>query len=74
MKKLVLFAVVAIAISLASCGDNKAKEEAAAKAKADSIAAVEAQVAAEAAAKAQADSIAQVQALADSLAAATVKK
>ncbi|MDR1092320.1 MAG: hypothetical protein LBL79_14725 [Prevotella sp.] len=70
MKKLVLFAVVAVAISLASCGDNKAKEEAAAKAQADSIAAVEAQ----AAAKAQADSIAQAQAIADSLAAAAVKK
>ena len=59
MKKLVLFAVVAVAISLASCGDNKAKEEAAA----------------DAAAKAQADSLAKVQALADSLAkAAPVKK
>ena len=57
MKKLVLFAVAAIAISFASC-NNKAAEEAAAKAKADSLAAVEAQVAAEAAAKAQADSIA----------------
>ena len=73
MKKLVLFAVVAVAISLASCGDNKAKEEAAAKAAADSIAQVEAQAAQEAAAKAAADSTAQAQALADSIAAVAKK-
>ena len=58
MKKLVLFAVAVIAISFASCGNNKAAEEAKAKATADSIAAVEAAAAAEAQTKAVEDSIA----------------
>lgn len=73
MKKLVLFAVVAVAISFASCGGNKVNAEEEAKRVADSIAAVEAQAAADAAAKATTDSLAQVQALADSLANAEKK-
>lgn len=74
MKKLVLFAVVAIAVSFASCG-NKPTPEEIEKAKQDSIAKVDslAKVEAEAAAAAlQADSLAAAQAQADSLAA--VKK
>ncbi|MDR2948397.1 MAG: hypothetical protein ACK5KL_09645 [Dysgonomonas sp.] len=74
MKKLVLFAVAVVAISFASCGNNKAAEEAKAKATADSIAAVEAAAQAEAQAKATADSIAAVaKAAADSLANAVKK-
>lgn len=47
MKKLVLFAVAAMALSFASCG-NKAAAEAEAQRIADSIAAVEAEAAAKA--------------------------
>ncbi|MBD8390049.1 hypothetical protein [Dysgonomonas sp. BGC7] len=73
MKKLVLFAVAVVAISLASCGDNKAKLEAEQKRIQDSIAAVEAEAAAQAAAaQATADSIAKI--AADSIAALSEKK
>ncbi|MFT3995315.1 MAG: hypothetical protein QM660_13465 [Dysgonomonas sp.] len=53
MKKLVLFAVAAVAISFASCGGNQsaADAEAAAKRAADSIAAEAAKLQEEAAAK-----------------------
>lgn len=58
MKKLVLFAVAAMALSFASCG-NKAAAEAEAQRITDSIAAVEAEAAAAAAtAEAAADSLA----------------
>ena len=63
MKKLVLFAVAVVAISLASCGDNKAKLEAEQKRIAWTAAAW---------AAASADSIAKI--AADSIAALSEKK
>lgn len=78
MKKVIgLIVVFAFALAFVGCS-NKAKEEAAAKAKvdstrvADSIAMVVAQAATKA--QAQADSTAKAQAKADSIAAAATKK
>lgn len=79
MKKVIGFMMVAVfALAFVACG-NKAAQEAAEKAKADStkaadsIAAVVKQAAEQAAAQAKADSVA-AQAKADSIAAATKKK
>lgn len=77
MKKLVLFAVVAVAISFASCGGNKPTPEEIEKARMDSIAKADsiAKVKAETEAAALADSL-KAKAIADSLeaAAAAAKK